>query len=65
MKRIDLKAGDLVQTDTGFTCMPAGKHVVHENCYGLFIHCTHGNHYLVGQVDGESDELVGISYPPM
>jgi len=63
MKYSDLKAGDLVQTDANFTCMPTGKHVVQEDCRGLFIHCTHGNHYLVGQVNGESEELVGISYP--
>lgn len=58
-----LSCGDKVTCDNGFTCLPAGKvRTVHADPIGLFIKCSAGRHYLVGQLDAHSDALIGI-YP--
>lgn len=64
MKLSDLKAGDIVYTDDGFTCMKEGQHVVQGDADGLFLKCADGQHYLEGQEDDETGELVGISLEP-
>jgi len=57
-----LKAGDHVEIDDGFTCMSAGTTIVHEGAGGeLYIPCSCGRHFLSGQHDGDN-WLVGI-YP--
>lgn len=60
MKLTDIKAGDIIMADAGFTCLNSGHHVVEESRLGLYIRCDHGEHYLAGQED-EGGELVGIS----
>lgn len=58
-----LKAGDRIEADNGFTCLGAGVHLVMENKTGLFVHCTRGMHYLFGQAAAsDPDALVGF-YP--
>ena len=58
----DTKVGDVLITDGGFTCMKAGEHVVQEDDTGLFIPCTSGKHYIVGQVDDpETGEMIGLT----
>ena len=61
MKLSDLKAGDIVTIDSGFTCMKAGNHLVHSDVHGqLFLKCDDGRHYLDGQEDFDTGELIGI-----
>ena len=70
MKLSDLKEGDTVLVDGGFTCMKAGIKVVQEDTTrgfyvdktkdkGFYVSCSAGRHYLDGQED-EAGELVGI-----
>lgn len=60
MKLDELRVGDTVITDGGFTCMKAGPRKVHRDSDGLYIRCRDGRHYLDGQED-EAGELVGLS----
>ncbi len=54
----EVKAGDLLVTDNGFTCIKAGKQVKVEQAEdGLYFKCAHGRHYLSGQID----DLEGMS----
>ena len=77
MKLSDLKVGDIIIADDGFTCMKAGPHTVHATDDGdLFVWCkgpedevgnfpyapTH--HLLEGQEDEPGGELVGLSRAP-
>lgn len=60
----ELKAGDTIETDDGFTCLPEGSHAVEKDEGGdLYIKCKDGKHLLEGQEDDETGELVGISWP--
>lgn len=64
MKLADIKIGDCVCADGGFTCLRPGFHDVEGDDGGLFVRCDDGKHYLVGQeADGDAD-LVGISAGP-
>ena len=61
MKLTELKVGDVIIADSGFTCLKAGKYRVKVNSTGdLYINCTEGKHFLTGQLDND-DELVGLS----
>lgn len=62
MKLTDIKAGDAVITDDGFTCMPSKRTKVREDDIGLYVPCRSGKHYLDGQLDGRG-HLIGISKP--
>lgn len=64
MKLADIKAGDHVLADAGFTCVKAGPHLVEESKLGLYICCDHGEHYLDGQEDEPGGDLVGLSAAP-
>lgn len=61
MKLSDVKVGDTIIADGGFTCMAPGLKVVAEDDGGLFVSCDDGHHYLEGQLafDG-SGALVGF-----
>ena len=61
MRFIDVKVGDKVKTDAGFTCLPSMEHLVEEDEEGLFVTCICGRHYLVGQLDPVSGNLIGMS----
>lgn len=58
-KLSELKDGDKISLDTGFTCAE-GQHTVHcDDDKGLYFRCAHGRHYLSGQVyDG--DHCIGV-----
>lgn len=60
MKLSDLKAGDTIIADDGFTCMHAGPKRVQSDDAGLYVKCREGRHYLDGQ-ENEAGELVGLS----
>jgi hypothetical protein len=56
----DLKAGDVVVADAGFTCIRPGAHTVRD-CDGvLYVECDDGKHCLDGQRN-EDGFLVGLS----
>jgi hypothetical protein len=54
-----LKKGDKVEVDRGFTCMKASIKVVRESKHGLYVTCDEGTHYLAGQLTQE-DYLIGV-----
>lgn len=58
-KQSDLKAGDTVAIDGGFTCMKAGTKTVMEAPDGLYVACKSGHHYLGGQEDHDGN-LIGV-----
>lgn len=49
----DVKPGDILVVDGGFTCMKAGEHkkVYRRHDGDLFVLCEEGSHCLDGQVD--------------
>mgnify|MGYP000266944799 CR=1 FL=1 len=53
LKLEDVKVGDVLTADAGFTCMPAGQHEVKIDDTGLYVECDHGKHYLDGQKMGD------------
>lgn len=61
MKLSDIKTGDIVRADAGFTCMAAGAHAVKSDAGELYIECEHGKHFLSGQEDEAGADLIGIS----
>ena len=55
------KPGDFLIADGGFDCIKEGaKLLVHERDGMLYVECTHGRHYLDGQLDYDMDSLVGL-----
>lgn len=63
MKMSELKGGDWVVIDSGFTCAPASVVTVEEDEHGsLYFECSEGKHFLDGQLDRDG-ELVGLSRP--
>lgn len=57
-----VRGGDTVTVDGGFTCMPAhSKHEVREDSSGLFVFCEEGKHFLDGQAD-DGEHIIGF-YP--
>jgi len=59
-KLADLKAGDVLELDQGFTCMKGERNVcLYHATNELFVHCNHGLHFLSGQDDGDG-YLVGM-----
>lgn len=60
-KAADVQAGTKLVPDAGFTCMEAGKIVeVAKDERGLFVPCSHGRHYLDGQLD-DGVEYIGLA----
>jgi hypothetical protein len=57
----DLKVGDYVEVDGGFTCMTRGekKKVKKGIANLLYIDCDGGGHYLIEQIDRDGF-LIGI-----
>lgn len=48
----ELKVGDAIELDGGFTCAKAGTKIVKQNERGeLYFPCKGGRHMLVGQAD--------------
>jgi len=63
MKLSDVKQGDVLIADGGFTCLKEGQRcAVQSDSNGLFIPCNEGKHYLDGQVSFDNKgELVGLT----
>lgn len=60
MRYQDLEVGSVIDVDAGFDCVRPGAHVVQKSEDGaLYISCTHGKHFLDGQIGGDG-YLVGI-----
>lgn len=57
-----VKAGDILKTDGGFTCMPEGvlRKVQADGEGNLYISCDDGEHYLDGQADARG-HLTGLT----
>lgn len=60
LKLCDIKEGDVIKLDAGFTCVDAGKAKVKKDDDGLYFACRNIKHYLDGQEDDEGN-LVGIT----
>lgn len=59
-KLSEIKAGELIELDSGFTCARAGQIQVYARASGeLFFYCEDGTHLLLGQAD-DGEHLVGI-----
>lgn len=61
-KLSEMKAGDVLIPDDGFTCgIAAAGAEVKEDEKGLYVGCDEGKHYLEGQVsEDDNDHLVGF-----
>lgn len=61
----DIKVGDKLIADGGFTCMSNGE-VKEVKSYGgglvgFYVDCAEGTHNLEGQVDDEQGFIVGLT----
>lgn len=65
MKILNVKVGDKLVADGGFTCLAEGSiNTVCQKGNGpLFIRCKEGDHILLGQTDKDGN-LVGLSLVP-
>jgi len=64
LKLDEVKAGDVVVLDGGFSCRAAGPARVFTTADGRpFVACRHGRHLLDGQQE-EDGMLVGVYAPP-
>ena len=63
MKLNEIKAGDKLIADAGFTCMKDGQVgvVVRTEGGALAVPCDAGHHLLDGQVDDKTGELIGLA----
>lgn len=63
MKLSDIKEGQVINLDAGFTCAKKGPVVVEKDDKGrLYFPCDQGHHLLDGQVDHDNNgELIGIT----
>jgi hypothetical protein len=62
-KEADVKAGDKLVADDGFTCIEPFKTLtVEEDDHGLFVSCAEGHHYLDGQLE-DGDHYIGLTKP--
>jgi hypothetical protein len=60
IKLEDLKHGDKLVADDGFTCLKDGEVCpVFGEGTDLFVHCSHGTHYLDGQLQ-EDGTIIGF-----
>jgi hypothetical protein len=59
-KLADLKPGDVLRADGGFTCLSDGAvREVMKDDDGLYVQCSEGKHHLDGQ-EGANGECVGL-----
>lgn len=63
LKLDDVKVGDVLIADGGFTCLKPGPHEVKADEEGrLFIACAEDRHFLEGQIDFKDPTvLIGLS----
>lgn len=62
VKRGEIKAGDTVFLDSGFTCVKAGPVEIQQGMRGLYFRCSAGAHYIDGQL--EDGVYIGLSALP-
>jgi hypothetical protein len=56
------KEGDLLIVGEGFYCLNTGdKILVREDGLGLYLLCTHGRHFLDGQIN-DKGEYIGLTH---
>lgn len=61
VKITDVKPGDTLIADAGFTCVPPGPVVVKGVSGALYFECACGRHDLCGQLDFDGGQtLVGL-----
>lgn len=62
VKFSEVKAGDFIKADGGFTCLDAGEvcKVYADDGLNLHIPCRDGTHFLCGQI-GNDGILVGFT----
>lgn len=65
-KLSELKPGDILIPDGGFTCMKEGARLTvgKNNAGELFLPCRHKGHTLVGQAD-DGEHLIGLYRDPL
>lgn len=61
-KLSELKPGDVLIADGGFTCLLNGEAcpVKAASSGNLYIPCADGQHFLDGQLDHDGDSLLGL-----
>ncbi len=61
LRLADAKAGQMIETDAGFTCIGAGEktEILADANGGLYFICEDGTHYLSGQAD-DGEHCVGL-----
>lgn len=56
-----LKPGDMVTVDIGFDCMnPNQQHEVQTFNGEPYLICSHGFHFLTGQLETDGDSLIAV-----
>ena len=60
MKLSDLRVGQTVYLDDGFSCHLGGVVDVLVDNDGFYFECAHGRHYFDGQVNSIDDTLIGV-----
>jgi hypothetical protein len=64
-KMFAIRAGDILVTYGGFTCIAADTLVkIERDATGLYFRCADGNHYLESQRN-EQDECLGLTQVPL
>lgn len=62
----EVKKGAVLVADGGFTCIRSGAVLtVEEDEDGLFVPCSHGGHYLDGQISDDGKTYVGLTLKRM
>ncbi len=56
----DVKAGDKLRADGGFTCIETGAVLEVKDADGLYVCCALGSHWLIGQEEEIDGELVYV-----
>ena len=59
----DLKVGDKVIADGGFTCLDEGQEcevMKYDFDEGFYVKCSRGEHSLIGQLNDEESYYVGF-----
>ncbi len=64
VRMADLKAGDVLIADAGFSCIPEGEVIVNGDEAGLYFECAEGRHRLDGQEDEPGGYLSGLTRRP-
>ena len=61
-KLSELKPGDTIELDAGFSCAHLGPREIVKDARGFYFICAQGSHYLDGQAD-DGEHCVGVYGP--